>query len=281
MRVKLNIILVLLVAAAAATDAFAIRERGASTSPAGRGVVPSSSLRSNLIRSPNPIDTTSSLVVTGNVAGGKHFRGVVPYNAISDFSGITGTEPVDSFLRYSGGGELYGQYSGKLTPYYSQTRTVTYTAPGVGLVGPQTTYTGYREEAAELSAAQKVKPVVPQPPRLITFGADSEISRAYQTGTRPMSLSLEEMEKLISAEGETLPPGKQQLEQRQAQTQQEKAQQLEEALKQTSDRAAELERKLEYKGDILQQPTQEQKLPTSAHPAADRSRNFGNIKIAA
>ena len=134
-------------------------------SPVGGAVVPPSGVQSGLIRSPNPMGTRvpGNLIVTGNVGGGKQFRGRVPYNATSDFLGRTGTEPVDSFLRYSSGSELYGQYTGKLTPYYSQTRTVTYSTPGVGVVGPETAYKSYRYEAAQLSTSQQSNLAVPQP----------------------------------------------------------------------------------------------------------------------
>src|SRR4030042_1032326 len=90
------------------------------SSPVGTGTVPVTAYRSGLVSSPNPIDDTGNLIVTGNVGGGKHFRGVVPYNAISDFGGALGSGTLDNFLRYSTIPENY--YSGGLTPFYSQTR---------------------------------------------------------------------------------------------------------------------------------------------------------------
>ena len=70
-------------------------------STVGMGTVPQTTFRSGLVKTPNPIDRSSNLVVTGNVGGGKHFRGPVPYNAISDFGGTLGSSTLDSFLRRS------------------------------------------------------------------------------------------------------------------------------------------------------------------------------------
>ncbi len=105
----------------------------------GRGTTPVSSRRSRrsgLIRSPNPIDTSTNLVITGNVGGGRHFRGVVPYRATTDFGAVTPSSSLDSFLRRASGSGI-GQYGSTYQPFYSRTRTVTTTRPGIsGAVGP-------------------------------------------------------------------------------------------------------------------------------------------------
>ncbi|MGC9330174.1 MAG: hypothetical protein ACP5I1_21235, partial [Candidatus Hinthialibacter sp.] len=41
--------------------------------------------------------------ITGNVGGGKHFRGSVPYDSATSFSAPQGSTQFDSFLRYSAG----------------------------------------------------------------------------------------------------------------------------------------------------------------------------------
>jgi len=261
MRIIRNITVIGLIIWVLTEGAFGAGTRSSARSPSGRGVIPPSSTRSGLIRSPNPFDTSSYStpgIVTGNIAGNKYFRGVVPYNSFSYFSGPTGTESVDSFLRYSGGGELYGQYTGKLTPFYSPSRTVTYTSPGVGVVGSQTTYQDYLEEEARLSASPESKQVSPQLPMFVKPSSTNELSGMYLPGARPMSMSLEEMEKLISAEGEISLSVKQKLEKQGVQAEQEQMQQLEEALKQAGSKVAELERKLEYKGNMPEQPAGEQ-----------------------
>jgi hypothetical protein len=43
---------------------------------AGPATTPPSSRGGGLIRSPNPVELSGNLIVTGNVGGGRHFRGV-------------------------------------------------------------------------------------------------------------------------------------------------------------------------------------------------------------
>ena len=102
------------------------------TNPAGVSTVPPSSLGDGLVRSPNPLDRSSDLVVTGNVRRGMYFRGPVPYNSSTSFGAGLGSTSLDSFLRDSAGTEDFGRYSSKYgaQPYYSPTNTVTTTTPG-------------------------------------------------------------------------------------------------------------------------------------------------------
>jgi tetratricopeptide (TPR) repeat protein len=119
-----------------ATAAFA--QNGSSLSnplvrnPLGSGTTPVTVYQNGLVASPNPIDPTSDLIVTGNVGGGRHFRGVVPYNAISDFGGWLGSGTLDDFLRRSTVPQNY--YSGGVIPFYPQTGTVTHIVPGTNMV---------------------------------------------------------------------------------------------------------------------------------------------------
>ena len=136
MNAKLSKIRVFLLLGAATTASFG---QGGSTltnpsvsSPVGTGTVPVTMYRSGLVASPDPIDPTSNMVVTGNVGGGKYFRGVVPYNAISDFGGALGSGTLDSFLRMSTVPQNY--YGGGIAPFYSQTGTVTRIVPGTNMV---------------------------------------------------------------------------------------------------------------------------------------------------
>ena len=96
------------------------------------GTVPPTTYSDGLITSPNPIDNTGNLIVTGNVGGGRHFRGVVPYNAVTDFGGRLGEGTLDEFLRYSSISSDY--YRGGTVPFYSQTGTVSKTVPGLNVV---------------------------------------------------------------------------------------------------------------------------------------------------
>ena len=125
-----------------------VPQSGISSGGVGSGLAPVSSYQSGLTRVPNPINSSGNLVVTGNVSGGKYFRGVVPYNAISDFAGRLGTTDIDRFLRYS---DIPADrpYTGRLRPYFSPTRTVTTLEPGMrGVVmKPQAaSFSGYKVE---------------------------------------------------------------------------------------------------------------------------------------
>ena len=78
---------------------------------AGISTVPQSSIRSGLIRSPNPLDTSGNLIITGNIGGGKYFRGSVPYSDSSAFEAPLGSSSLDSFLRRSSSSLNLGVYT--------------------------------------------------------------------------------------------------------------------------------------------------------------------------
>jgi len=102
------------------------------TNPAGLSTVPPSSLADGLVQSPNPLDRSSDLIITGNVRRGMYFRGPVPYYSSTSFGTSLGSTSLDSFLRDSAGAEDFSRYSSKYgtQPYYSPTDTVTTTTPG-------------------------------------------------------------------------------------------------------------------------------------------------------
>lgn len=208
--------------------------------PVGPSTVPPSSGRSGLIRSPNPIDTSRNLVVTGNVGGGKHFRGVVPYRSTSDFGAPTGSSLLDSFLRRSIG-QGSERYTGRYEPYYSQTRTVTTTRPGQSaVIRPPTTLISGR--AAVSDSIGTLPPLSPQ--RVVV--PESKPGLALRR-LRPMSMTPRQLEKMISSEVAALGRGGEPAaEQRQARTEQ-----FRRDLKQVKDTAAELERGLAGRDDFL------------------------------
>lgn len=120
-------------------------ESPGSSNPLGLGTVPPTAYKSGLIPSINPIDTSSNQVITGNVTGGMHFRGVVPYSSVTDLS-VPSQSGVDSFLRRTEGSQVYEKAGSGLTPYYSPLTTVSRTIPGSGgAVTPQLV-SGYRTE---------------------------------------------------------------------------------------------------------------------------------------
>jgi len=160
------------------------------------GPVPVSSVRSGLVRSVSPIDRSSNLVVTGNVSGGKYFRGVLPYHSASDFvdspgSLLHGSSSLDSFLRRSAGSSGFESYRGKLTPYYSRTGTVTAIRPGGGFTRTTRTPSAVTGGVAVYRAAL---------PKLDKAGAVKSGRSLLNSGLRPMSMTSKELERKISSE---------------------------------------------------------------------------------
>lgn len=115
-------------------------ENTAIRNPAGVSNVPPSILRNGLYRSPNPIDRSGNLGITGNVRRGRHFQALVPYRSTTAFGAILGSTSLDSFLRDSAGPEDFGSNKYMAQPYYSPTGTVATVRPGSsGVFKPETT----------------------------------------------------------------------------------------------------------------------------------------------
>jgi len=106
-----------------------------------------------LTSSPSPVDSSGqldtgelgNLIITGNVTGGKHFRGMVPYQSTRDFRAFLGSASLDSFLRSSAGSEQIGGYlvdsrfsqAGVAQPFYSPSGSVAAFNPATSTVlGP-------------------------------------------------------------------------------------------------------------------------------------------------
>ncbi|MHC4412758.1 MAG: hypothetical protein ACYSW6_07280, partial [Planctomycetota bacterium] len=159
------------------------------SNPIGSATPPPSSGGRGLRRSPNPVDSSGNLIVTGNVAGGRHFRGIVPYNAVSDFGDNLGSTTLDSFLRRAGGSGSVGHYSGTVRPYYSPTGTVTHIPLGRRKVySPSGIKTGNT-----LSKGLTLSP----PPR--QQAGISSTSALFDMQFRPMSIGRPELKKLLTA----------------------------------------------------------------------------------
>ncbi len=263
MKVKRYIIIVTVFAAVFAQTGAAAVSRSSPQAPVGSAVTPVTSYQSGLYRSPNPIDTSGNLVVTGNVAGGSFFRGVVPFNSTTDFGGTLAPGTVDSFLRYAGSNELSGSYSGKITPYYSQIQTVTTMAPGSSVVTrPPSMYIGDRAVQRSEFSAQQTRGTAGSEEQVyssegviyVKSGTEADYSRQYITATRPFSMSLGELERAILSQTEVSPREKQ-LRQEQQLAQ---AEQYSKALERAGDKAAEMERRLTIKGNVPEEPSEEQ-----------------------
>jgi len=113
-------------------------------SPIGDPTVPPSSVQSGLRRSPNPVNTSGNLTVTGNVSGGTEFRGLVPYRSTTDFGAHAGSSDISSFLRRSAPINI-GNSQASPQPYYLPSQTVSSISRGgaSGLV----TYPSIRENS--------------------------------------------------------------------------------------------------------------------------------------
>jgi tetratricopeptide (TPR) repeat protein len=116
----------------------------------GSPTVPPSSRQTGLTSSPSQLDSSGqldtgelgNLTITGNVTGGKHFRGLVPYQSTRDFRATLGSASLDSFLRSSAGSEQIGGYpvdarlsqAGVVQPFYSPSGSVATFSPGASRV---------------------------------------------------------------------------------------------------------------------------------------------------
>ena len=221
--------------------------------PIGSATTPPSSLRSGLIRSPNPIDTSFNDVVTGNVRGGKHFRGGIPYRSPTNFwtglgsfpsdkfmgSGI-GSSALDSFLRDSAGSDNFGSYTRKQMsrPFYSPSNSVSATQPGrPGVFKPTTTRIDGRVTARPDSTVSLKQPTMP-----IIKASPSE------AGLQPMLIHTPGVEQMAPGKVGTYPKDGN----LRADEYIKQMEQLRNHLEQIRSRAAELGQKLADKDETLQ-----------------------------
>jgi tetratricopeptide (TPR) repeat protein len=158
---------------------------------------PPSLLQEGLVRSPNPINNTGNLLITGNIRGPAYFRGVVPYSAPTSFQQTLPSSSLDSFLRDSVGVGDSGRYNNYAAynlgyrPYYSSTQTVANTMPGASVIaGAPTANISASSAQSYLSGALPAR-------RDEVLDPTSAMSLARW---RPMSMSPAEMQKLIDSE---------------------------------------------------------------------------------
>ncbi len=160
------------------------------TSPISNPTTPQSSNGSGLVRSPNPINTSGNLLMTGNVSGNSQFRGLVPYSAPTDFQGQLGTNDIRSFLMRSAPiNNSTGQVGPQ--PYYLPSQTVSsmVRGSGSGLI----TYTSINQNKG--TGEYVTTPPIAQAP----VGSIPAISPLYEyDSTRPLSYKASELERVIS-----------------------------------------------------------------------------------
>lgn len=228
--------------------------------PAGSSTVPPSSFRSGLVRSPNPIDTSGNLVITGNVSGGRFFRGIVPYHATTDFEGSVGSSSLDTFIRDSAGAENYDSresYGGKPASYYSPTQSVTTMIPGSrgGILGPlPTRIEGRAESGLPPSAAPKGQPLTEYNTSL------------FYNKYRPLSTPVSQLEKMFAEEAEKYPEGQNVgTAEKISEQRQKQIEQFRYDLRQASEKVAELKQNLTIPTAPLQ-PSGEKKVAEGVLP---------------
>jgi tetratricopeptide (TPR) repeat protein len=195
-------------------------ENPAAQNPAGVTTMPPSSIRSGLVGTPDPIDTSGNLVITGNVRGGSYFHGSVPYQSTTSFSASLGSSSLNSFLRDSSGSQDFGGYYGGygLQPYYSQSQTVTTTAPGrSGVLRPSETRIDGRVGNGTLSTGADVFGLEPLPSGtttnrnvgdIYTYNLNSQPQQIHPRSlTEPQSTSLSPQgtELLVTGEFDSQP----------------------------------------------------------------------------
>jgi tetratricopeptide (TPR) repeat protein len=170
----------------AAQSAFGI------DNPAGITTVPQSSLSSGVIRNPvsdyYDYQLNGNLIVTGNVEGGRHFRGLVPYRSTFEFTAPLGSSTIDSFIRDSARTYYPDLPPGVAEPYYQPSRTVT-TLGQTGRSSLQFFYDHLEQHTRQMFSAAAKSSIEVQP----------QISplKTYRKG-RPLSMALEDLEDLIS-----------------------------------------------------------------------------------
>lgn len=103
-------------------------------------VTPPSAGQGGLINNPRSAQykLNPNLYITGNVTGGKEFKGFIPYQSTTDFQAPLGSATLDSFLRDSANSNPYNRRPGITLPYYSPSKTVSSLRrdSGSGLVAP-------------------------------------------------------------------------------------------------------------------------------------------------
>jgi hypothetical protein len=114
-------------------------------SPISNPTVPQSSYQQGLRRSPNPVNLSGNDIITGNVAGGKGFRGFVPYRSENEFGAPTASDSFSSFFSRTVPIDYRTRQQPYMPqPYYLPAKTVSTLRPR-GNAPPLITYAPIRE----------------------------------------------------------------------------------------------------------------------------------------
>ena len=176
-RLAITIVIIIMIAGYASMAV----ENPSAKSPIGSPTAVPSAGRSSLV--PNPATmaygASGNMVMTGNVSGGKQFRGVVPYG--SSYYSSSYSSPVDNFLRRSAGDPLATDRNpGVYASYYDPRRTVTTVNRGdqSGLVAPQ------------LNPQGRVNPSAPA-------GLPQTANTPFSLQQRPLSAPPDELSRIL------------------------------------------------------------------------------------
>jgi hypothetical protein len=162
-------------------------------SPVRSATTPLSSYQSGLVSRPNPIDSSSNLVVTGNVGAGKHFRGNIPYRSTTSMDVPLGSTSLDSFMRYTASPETPATSMGRYSPFYSASGTASVMQPGMRSVfSPGTSYVAPRVAPRAVEATREalyldVPPRVPLPGETDSTTGDNGLGTAPRLQLWPLS----------------------------------------------------------------------------------------------
>jgi tetratricopeptide (TPR) repeat protein len=158
-------------------------------SPVRSATTPLSSYQSGLVSRPNPIDSSSNLVVTGNIGAGKHFRGNIPYRSTTSMDMPLGSTSLDSFMRYTASPETPATSTGRSSPFYSASGTASVMQPGMRSVfSPGTSYVAPRAVDATRDALYlDVSPRVTLPGETDSTTGDNGLGTAPRLQLWPLS----------------------------------------------------------------------------------------------
>jgi tetratricopeptide (TPR) repeat protein len=160
------------------------------------------------------VDNAGNLVITGNVGGGKAFRGNVPYGSPTNFNGPLGSTSLDPFLRYSAVPPELSDGPAGYTPFYSATGTVATIQPGSsGVFAPgspriaATVLPLHSEQLPDMMPGSETPPPVVSTGRRIdgilgdSFSPSAGRVQTSSDGIVPLSFKTpEEMRRIIAGE---------------------------------------------------------------------------------
>jgi len=161
--------------------------------------VPPSSYEPGLTATANPMDNYGNSVITGNVRGGKQFRGPVPYQSPTSLHAPLGSTQLDSFMRYSAVPEGLDGYTPGYDTFYSPTGTVAKIRPGqAGVFAPASPRVAAGIGTLQPQAPADVIDSAISPSRAPLPQMGSAVDTSWDTGRRSGDWSLPRTPELMN-----------------------------------------------------------------------------------